>query len=334
MKKYVIYGAGAIGGSMGAYLAKSGFDILFVDKDKDHVEAINQKGLTIEGIDGEFTVSVKAVLPSQLKEPLDAVFLAVKSQHTVDALDTIAPLLTENGYIVSLQNGINEYTIAERVGADRTIGAFVNWAADYISPGRIKFGGKSNFIIGELNGEMSERIKTLEKDMQAFLPAQVTDNIMGYLWSKQVNISVMFATGMTPLTISEGLDHPDTQDVYVALALEAMQVPEALGVELETFDDFDPELYRQKRYKEALKKTADHYRYMLKNRTGLYRDLAVRKRPSEIDGTVGHTVKKGEELGLALPCNKRMVELVHEIEKGHRSMGIENVYELKKCLNA
>ena len=135
-------------------------------------------------------------------------------------MDTIAPLLTENGYIVSLQNGINEYTIAERVGADRTIGAFVNWAADYISPGRIKFGGKSNFIIGELNGEMSERIKSLEKDMQAFLPAQVTDNIMGYLWSKQVNISVMFATGMTPLTISEGRDHPDTQDVW-ALALEA-----------------------------------------------------------------------------------------------------------------
>lgn len=332
MKHNVIFGAGAIGGSMGAYLARSGFDVLFVDQAVEHVDAINSNGLTIEGIDGEFTVSAPAVLPSELKGPLDVVFLAVKSQHTAAAMEVIAPLLADDGFVVSLQNGINEYTISEYIGADRTIGAFVNWAADYISPGRIKFGGKSNFIIGELNGVLSPRLLTLQKDLQTFLSAQVTNNIMGYLWSKQVNISVMFATGMTPLSIAEGLEYPDTQDVYTALALEAMQVPEALGVVLEAFDDFDPGLYRQKRYGDALKKTADHYRHMLKNRTGLYRDLAIRKRPSEIDGTVGHTVIKGEELGLALPCNKRMVELVHEIEKGHRSMGIENVFELKKNL--
>lgn len=334
MKRYVIFGSGAIGGSMGAYLVHSGFDVLFVDQAKDHVEAINRNGLTIEGIDGEFTVSAPAVLPSELKGPLDVVFLAVKSQHTAMAMEIITPLLADDGFVISLQNGINEYTIADYIGTDRTIGAFVNWAADYISPGRIKFGGKSNFIIGELNGALSSRLMTLQKDLQAFLSAQVTNNIMGYLWSKQINISVMFATGMTPLTITEGLEYPDTQEVYTALALEAMQVPQVLGVTLEAFDDFDPELYRQKRYGDAIKKTADHYRFMLKNRTGLYRDLAVRKRPSEIDGTVGHTVKKGEDFGLDLPCNKRMVELVHEIEEGYRNIGIENVFELKKIFNS
>ena len=92
------------------------------------------------------------MLPDDLPESLGAVLLAVKAHHTRTALAMIAPRLADDGFVVSLQNGINEPVIAEAVGAERTVGAFVNFGADYIRPGRIFLGGKGAFYIGEVDG--------------------------------------------------------------------------------------------------------------------------------------------------------------------------------------
>ena len=328
--KYTVVGAGAIGGSMAAWLSRAGAEILYVDVVPQHVQAMNEKGLTIQDPrEGDFTVPVKAALLDELTEPLEVVFLATKTQHTRSAMEKIAPLLKPEGYVVSLQNGINEYVIAEYVGQNRVIGAFVNWAADYIGPGVIRFGGHSNFVIGELDGSISPRLLELQKFCSPFQPVEVSENVMRQLWSKQVNISAMFATGITHLLIPGGLEFEPSQEAIACLALEAMQVPKKMGVELVDFDDFRPGLYREGRYREAMQVTADHYRPMVKNYTGLYRDLAVRKRPSEIDGTVGTTVEMGEKQGLSLPLSRRLVEMVHEIEAGKREICTENLLELQ-----
>ena len=328
--KYTLVGAGAIGGTMAAWVSKAGGEILYVDAVKEHVDAMNSRGLTILNPGGEdFCVPVKACMIDQLEEPLEVVFLAVKSQHTRNAMEKIAPLLKPDGYVVSLQNGINEPVIAEYVGEERVVGAFVNWAADYIEPGVIRFGGQSNFSIGELNGNITERLYSLREFLAPFTAVELSRNIMGHLWSKQVNISAMFATGVTDLGISKGFDFPETQETIAGLALEAMAVPEKIGVELTEFEDFSPSLYKKGCYGEALKQTADHYRVMAKDYTGLYRDLAVRKRKSEIDGTVGFTVELGEKMGLKLPLNRRLLEIVKEIEAGKRRIGLENLLDLK-----
>lgn len=328
--KYTLIGAGGIGASMGAWLSRAGTDILYVDAVSEHVRAMNERGLTIrDPVNGDFTVPVKATLIDGLNEPLEAVFLATKTQHTRAAMERIAPLLKDNGYVVSLQNGINEYVIAEYVGEQRVIGAFVNWAADYIEPGVIQFGGHSNFVIGELDGKVTGRLMHLQELCSSFQQVEISSQIMRQLWSKQVNICAMFATGITHLLIPGGMEYQPAQETIACIALEAMQVPKALNIELIAFDDFRPDLYRQGRYREALKVTADHYRPMVKNYTGLYRDLAVRGRKSEIDGTVGIVVQMGERLGLDLPLNRKLVSMVKEIEEGRRMICTENLLELK-----
>ena len=328
--KYTLVGAGAIGGSMAAWLTRAGAEILYVDAVPDHIRAMNERGLTIrDPRGGDFTVPVKAVHIDDLGEPLEVVFLATKTQHTRAAMEKIAPLLKKDGYVVSLQNGINEYVIAEYVGQNRVVGAFVNWAADYIEPGVIQFGGHSNFVIGELDGRITERLEHLREFISPFQQVEISGQVMRQLWSKQVNICAMFATGITHLLIPGGMEYGPTQETIACIALEAMQVPEKLGIELVSFDDFRPDLYRQGRFKEALQVTADHYRPMVKNYTGLYRDLAVRHRKSEIDGTVGVTVQMGEKLGLSLPLNKKLVDRVKEIEAGRRTICTENLMELK-----
>lgn len=328
---YTLVGAGGIGGSMAAWLSRAGTDILYVDAVPEHVRAMNEKGLTIRDPEGgDFNVPVRATLIDQLNEPLEVVFLATKAQHIPGAMERIAPLLRKDGYVVSLQNGINEYVIAESIGQERVIGAFVNWAADYIEPGVIQFGGAGEFAVGELDGQITPRLLELQTLLSAFLPVTVSGDIMRQLWSKQVNISALFATGVSHLLIPGGMDFEPVQEAIACIALEAMQVPQKLGVKLVEFDDFSPELYRRGKYQEALQITADHYRNMVKNYTGLYRDLAIRKRRSEIDGTVGVTVQLGEKLGLSLPLNQALIQMVHQIEAGARPICTENLIELKE----
>src|SRR5437763_954724 len=114
-----IVGAGAIGGVTGAHLIQAGHEVTFVDLDAEHVAAINRQGLRIEGIRGEFTVPARAITPDEPRGPLGTVVLAVKAMHTEAACRQLLPLLTADSYIISLQNGLNEETIAKVVGPER-----------------------------------------------------------------------------------------------------------------------------------------------------------------------------------------------------------------------
>ena len=331
----ILVGAGAIGASMAAYLSRAEREIIYVDSFADHVKAMRERGLRLISGSEDFNVKVTALLPKELssymKEPVDLAFIAVKSQDTREAAELIAPLLSEKGCVVSLQNGINGYAIADYVGEKRVICSFVNWVSDFVSPGVIKLSSLGNFTIGELSGGKTERLEKLRDFLAPFCQVNISDNILRELWSKQINICAMFATGITHLGISGGFDSEDFKETIAAVALEAMKVPERLGIELVSFEDFDPMLYKNEEYLKGLKLTADHYRGLSKDYTGLYRDLAIKKCKSEIDGTVGTVVSVGESMGLALPLNKKLVEMVKEIEEGKRTVCTENLYELKKA---
>src|SRR5262249_42978565 len=104
MEDLVIWGAGAIGGTIGAALARAGQNPLLVDSDAAHVAAMRANGLKITGPIEDYAVPVRATSPDQVRGPLRRVMLAVKSQHSRVAADSIAPLLSPDGSILSLQN--------------------------------------------------------------------------------------------------------------------------------------------------------------------------------------------------------------------------------------
>ena len=113
----LIWGAGAIGGTVGAYLVRAGENVLFVDRAGDHVAAIAKDGLQIVGPIETFQVKAPAVLPSDLTGKFDTVFLCTKAPDTAAAVETLAPFVAEDGYVVSLQNGLNELVIAAKSSA-------------------------------------------------------------------------------------------------------------------------------------------------------------------------------------------------------------------------
>ena|SRR3989449_2829160 len=330
-----IYGAGAIGGITGARLAQAGHDVLLVDKAEDHVAAMNARGLTIDSREGSLTVPVRAITPGALGGDLALVLLAVKSQDTPAALEVLAPRLAADGAIVSLQNGLNEERIAAAVGERRTVGCLVNWAADWQAPGRILHGGEGALVLGELDGRPSERVQRLAKLLDVVAPTRVSDNILGYTWAKHVYGALLVATALVDAHVWEVVERsPEIQAMLVALVMENMAVAERAGIRLLAFDEYDPADYRAAAAgdaaarRRAMASIATHYRAATKTKTGIWRDLAVRKRKTEVGALLGATVAKAKGYGLAMPLTERLIAMIEDLETGRRPMAWANLDEL------
>lgn len=330
-----VWGAGAIGGITGGALTRAGHDVLLVDVHEEHVGALQRAGLTVEDARGNWHVRVKAAAPAAVRGPLDLVLLAVKSQATPTALDQIVPHLTQTSVVVSIQNGLNEEVIAERIGADRTVGCLVNWAADWIGPGRIVFGGPGSFVVGELDSQLTPRVRQLADLLSAVMPSGTTDNIWGCLWAKTCYAALLFATALTDETIYTVVERPfPTQRMLVLLVAEAMAVAEGSGVRLVAFDEYDPALYRKgaagdrAAIEKAMEAVSRFYRLHTKVKSGIWRDLVVRKRTTEVDSQLGVVTAKARRMGVTTPLLDRVIAMIHDLESNRREMGWSNLDEL------
>jgi 2-dehydropantoate 2-reductase len=330
-----VWGAGAIGGITGGALTRAGHDVLLVDVHEEHVAALQREGLTVEDARGNWRVPVTAATPGAVRGPLELVLLAVKAPATPTALEQLVPHLTDTSVVVSVQNGLNEEVIAERIGAARTVGCLVNWAADWIGPGRILFGGPGSFVVGELDGRLTPRVRDLADLLSAVMPSGTTGNIWGCLWAKTCYAALLFATALTDETIYDVVERPfPTQRMLVLLVAEAMAVAEASGVRLVAFDEYDPALYRKGAagdrgaIREAMAAVSRFYRMHTKVKSGIWRDLVVRKRTTEVDSQLGVVTAKARRLEVLTPLLDRVIAMIHDLETGRRGMGWENLDEL------
>ena len=331
--RVLIWGAGAIGGVAGAYLKRTGHDISFVDIVADHVAAIRDKGLRITGPVDEFSITAPAFTPDKLEGEWEKVILAVKAHHTRDATHALTPHLAQDGYVVSFQNGLNEKLIEAIVGRDRTIGAFVNYSTDWISPGEIMFGSRGAVVLGELNGRMAPRLEELHTLIKDFEPnAITTENIWGYLWGKLGYGSMLFAQALGQKGIADCLSRPELLPVWRALGREALEVALAEGVEPKGFNGFDPAPFMPNASPDAAKacvaKMVEFNRPSAKTHSGVWRDLAVRKRRTEVDVQIAPIVEIGASHGIQCPTTKKLVDMIHEVEQGKRPMTDDNLLEL------
>lgn len=334
-----IIGAGAIGGVIGAYLAKNGEDILFVDQDENHVRKIREKGLHIQMKDQSFTVKTAAYTVAEFletKKEVDIVLLAVKAQHTKEAIQPLTPLLGEDSFVVSFQNGLCETEIAEVVGEHRTVGCFVNLFADYIEPGKIEYGGVGSLYIGELDGQISERVQDLVDRLKCWGEAKATGNIEGYLWSKLAYGAMLTATATTNREIADFFEDPADQRLLNAVGTEVLKVAEAQEITPEPFDNWEPQLLYPNKQEVALAKSyevlAKRLRSYTKTRTGIWRDLAVRKRRTEVPRQLGPVLKLGRQYGIEMPLVQNLVRIIEEIENGDREMHVQNIEELREIM--
>src|ERR1700675_1782317 len=226
-KRIVVVGAGAVGGYTGAHMAKAGEDVTFVDFWPENVAAINRDGFRITHHQGPepFAVKVRALHLTEAQTlakeaPVDIAFVCTKSYDTEWAARLIKQYLAPGGYVVSLQNCMNEATIAEVVGWGRTLGCIAsNISVHLQAPGQIHRGGPVGgprhtvYRTGEVHGRMTERAQEVCRLVAHADSAKATDNLWGERWSKLVQNStangVSACTGLSggQITDNEAIRH-------------------------------------------------------------------------------------------------------------------------------
>ncbi len=304
--RYVVIGCGAIGGTVAAGLARDGHDVLVSDADEEVVAAVNSAGLRIEGPVEQFTAHPSAVLPADLPDQLDGpVLLAVKAHHTAAAAATLAGRLDGDAFVVSLQNGLPSTELAAAVGEDRVVEAVVNFGADVLRPGVVLRGNRASFLIGELDGRPSDRVAALAADIA---DAEATADILGFIWAKEACGAMLFATAVGDLPIHAVFADPAYRRLLTAVAEEVLaQAP----VRVPPLDGFDPVDLDG-----SFARLAEFNRQSAKTHSGIYRDLAIRRRPTEARAILGSL--DGFLIG-------KVRDLILAIESGERSCSRENL---------
>lgn len=331
--RILTWGAGAIGGTVAAYLCRAGLDITVVDSNHAHVRAIRERGLRITGPIENFVQPLVAHTPDDVNGSWSTIFLCVKAQDTELAGRQLAPHLASNGVVVSLQNGFNELAVADMIGRERTLGAFINFGADVLEPGVVEFGGRGAVVLGELDLRITERLVQIHRALQLFEPGTITtDNIWGYLWGKMGYGSLLFASALTAASIVDVLDSREARPALTALAQEVMAVAAAASVTPMGFNGYDPAAFGPYGNSEAIDRSFDAMvafnRRSAKTHSGVWRDIAVHHRKTECDAQFAPILKLARQSGVAIPHIERLVSIMHEVEGGARPQSLDNLARL------
>ena len=337
-KRIAIVGCGALGGYVGGSLAHLGHDVTFVDPWPENVETVRARGLELDGLTPEekFTVRNLRMLhvteaQSLAKTPVDVAMVSMKSYDTLWATALIAPYLAPGGFVVSLQNCLNEETIAGVVGWGRTVGAVASLiSVDLYEAGRVrrtmaKGGDKHTvFRVGEPHGRITPRVEELVGWLRGIDSAKATTNLWGERWSKLVqNAMGNPVTAATGLTSSDCLRDPKIRRFAIRIAGEAVRVGQALGYPLEKIRGIEPERYARAaegdaaalaELEAALTPKGDNPREKIQ-RPSMAQDI-LKGRRTEIDAMNGLIARKGAELGLPVAANARIADLVTRVERG------------------
>ncbi|MET7969488.1 2-dehydropantoate 2-reductase [Micromonospora sp. NPDC005305] len=336
-RSYTIVGAGAIGGTVAWHLARAGHRVTVVDADPAHVAAIAEDGIVLERAGTRLAQRVAAALtPDQVTAPLERVLLAVKAHATDGVAAWLAKHLADDGFVVSLQNGLNEDVIARHVGAERTIAAFVDLFADVTAPGVITDGGAGAMAIGELTGAVSDRVRTLVEDLQAWGPAVASDNVAGFLWSKLGFGAMLTATALADDAMGELLDRH--RAAAHTLAREVFAVAAAERLTLEPFDAFRPTAYTGDASPADADAATDALVAWLgtqtKTRSGIWRDIAVRRRATEVPTQYALVLQAAERHHIDVPVLRAMLGQLAEVEADPSTMSEDRLTALDRMVKA
>lgn len=314
---YTIVGGGAIGGTLAAHLASNEAQVQIVDTDLQHVRAINSNGLRIDSPSGSLKVEVPAYSLADAPNELGFVLLAVKSQATDEATQWVSRRLNANGCIASMQNGLNEAKIARVVGPGRTIAAFVDLFADVVSPGVIADGGTGTIAIGEYCGGISRRCEILASDLLTWGSPVLSENIDGYLWSKLAFGSMLTATAFVDEDMSVVIDKYEAE--MLDLVREVFSVSDSMGIQLEPFDAFFPNNLRVSTSREIVEDSLAKLRTWLqgqtKTRSGIWRDLNVRNRPTEVESQFVPVIEIARLKKIEVPLLENLVAIIKRLER-------------------
>lgn len=338
MKQIAVLGAGAIGSSVAADLAKAGFEPAVIDPWPEHVEAMRAKGLHVVMKDEDLQVPIRAfhlcdLASAQLE--FDVVFLASKSNDHRWLAEYIKPWLKNDGVLVGVQNGMNDDSLASIVGRERTIGCVVELQAELWTPGLIQRNtthAGTWFAVGELDGAYTPRVRDIAAMMGKVGRCDVTANIYGAKWTKLIaNTMTMGPFGLLGMRNNLAAALPGMFEISVRLGRESHAVGTALGYRIEPVFGLRADEFAGSSDDNLVTTMKTLLSHVGGGRTAPIHDH-IKGRVSEMAYISGLVAERGRELGIPTPCNAAVTALDRMINRGEIAMDPENFERLKQAV--
>jgi 2-dehydropantoate 2-reductase len=302
--KIAIVGCGAMGSVYAGLFASAGHEVWAIDAWREHVEAMRERGLRLEGASGERTVKVNATTEARETGPCELVILATKAMQVGAAAESIKDLLAKDTVVLSIQNGLGgPETAASVLGEERVmVGVVGGFGASMKGPGHAHHNGMELVRLGEFGGPITPRLeKVAEAWRGAGFRVKVFDDIAQLVWEKLIcNCAYSGPCGLTDHTIAEVMEDPGLARVSAACATEAYTVAKKKGVRL---DFSDPVAY-----------VREFGSKIPHARPSVLLDLMA-GRKSEIGVINGSIPRVGAEVGVAAPVNDSLTALVLDKER-------------------
>lgn len=286
---------------LGAYLSRAGHDVFLVDVLPERVEPIAARGISVEGVGGDFEAPAKAGSSYQGPSP-EVALVCVKSYDTERAGHALAQSISSDTLVFTLQNGVgNIEQLAHHVPRDQLFACTTSLGANLLRPGHVHHAGEGETHVGDLSGEGLEQAEALARLLSAArLPTTATANIHSLVWSKlAVNVGINALTALLRVRNGRLLGLERAVPLMERAVAECLQVASASGIIL-----CDDEI--QRRVKEVARRTSS-------NRSSMLMDV-LNERPTEIDAINGAVVRRGHELDVPVPVNETLTALVHSLQ--------------------
>lgn len=303
--KIVIVGPGAMGSLFAAFLSKAKEEVWLLDRNKERASKINETGITLEGISGNWQAKVKAAAQAKDIPVADLVIICVKSYDTKEAVTAVRPVIGNNTKVLTLQNGVgNIEIIGEVVGPDKVIGGVTNEGATLLGAGRIRHAGKGETVIGRIDGKIPVEMRSIREIFnKSGFETRISRDIKGLLWSKLIiNVGINALTAITGLNNGRLVEFEGTRKILREAVTEATRIAKRKRIKL----IYDDPLAKVEAVCEA---TASNVSSMLQD--------VLRKKRTEIDFINGVIIRQAQELGIASPVNSILVDLVKTIEASY-----------------
>jgi len=326
-----IYGAGSLGTILGAFITRGGGDIELINRNIKHVKALQKNGAHVTGT-VDFVQKVTVYTPDQMSGKYDVIFLMTKQQHNQEVVTFLKDYLSEDGVIVTLQNGLPEPQISEIVSKDRVLGCTVAWGATMTEPGVSELTSAPDsltFSLGYLGDKPGNHFNEVKELLEKMGPVEVDENFIGTRWSKLlINASFSGMSAVCGSTFGQAAKDKASRKVVQAIIKECIEVCKAGDIKIEPIQGKD--VVKLLDYNSPVKKAisfaiipiAIKKHALLK--ASMLQDIEHGKK-TEVDAINGSVCAYGRKVGVPTPCNDKVVEIIHDIEDGKLTPSFDNV---------
>jgi len=318
-----IYGAGAMGTILGAYITKAGYQVDLINRNKEHINALKKNGANIIG-KIEFTQKVDAIFPKEMFKKYDIIFLMTKQRHNVEIVKSLLPYMSKRGVICTMQNGLPEVAVSKVIGKDKTIGCTMSWGATFHGKGICELTSMASrdtltFNIGKYGNNDDELFDYIVALLKTMGHVTIESNFIGARWAKLlINAAFSGLSVITDANFGEIANNRLSRHLALEAIKECIDVAKAANIDIEPIQGKD--IVKLMNYNNIFKKQLSLFILPLAMKkhklikSSMLRDLA-RGLQTEVDSINGVVCEYGDKVNVETPINDLIVKIVHRIEK-------------------